>query len=267
MSLFEMIVLGVVAGGAAGLLAGLVGIGGGVVIVPTLYYGLTATGLTANDATHVAVATSLASIVPSSLVSFVRHLRAGHADLRFLTEWGPGIIIGVAAAQIAAPYIDGRVLVAIFALLCLFFSYRFAFPARFSTARDISMGWSFRCWASVSIGVSSGLAGVGGGILTNIVMTLSGFSMHKSIGRAAAAGVAVSIPAMIVATLFVPSSGATRIGSVDLAILVCIAPAQAVAAWLGASIAVHTSGDILSRVFAIVLAVTGVVMMRAALWP
>ena len=265
MSILELMALGVVAGAGAGLLAGLVGIGGGVVIVPAIYYGLTSTSASANDAAHVAVATSLASIVPSSLASFTRHLRAGHADLRFLAEWGPGIIIGVAAAQFAAPYIDGRVLAATFAALCLLFSYRFAFPAQFSTVKERPTGRTFRYWASVGIGVSSGLAGVGGGILTNIVMTVSGLPMHKSIGRAAATGVAVSIPAMIVAALAVQSSGATRIGSIDWAIWVCVAPVQAVAAWIGASIAVHTNSEVLSRIFAAVLAITGVVMMRTAL--
>ena len=93
MSIAELVGLGVLTGLGAGLLAGLVGIGGGVVIVPAVYYGLTSTGVSPNDAAHVAVATSLASIVPASVVSFARHLKSGHADLEFLKEWGPGIVL------------------------------------------------------------------------------------------------------------------------------------------------------------------------------
>src|ERR1700748_1547759 len=108
--LLLLVGLGATAGGGAGLLGGLVGIGGGVVIVPAVFYGLTSVGASANDAAHVAVATSLASIVPSSFVSFLRHVRSGHVDVRFLRDWRPGIVGGVAVAQLAGAHIDGRLL-------------------------------------------------------------------------------------------------------------------------------------------------------------
>ena len=107
MSAAELIVFVLTALGAR-LLAGLVGIGGGVVIVPAVYYVLTSAGALPIDATHVAVAISLASILPASVVSFALHLKSGHADLRFLKEWGPGIVLGVAAAQIVAPHLYVR---------------------------------------------------------------------------------------------------------------------------------------------------------------
>ena len=267
MSIAELVGLGVLTGLGAGLLAGLVGIGGGVVIVPAVYYGLTSTGASPNDAAHVAVATSLASIVPASVVSFARHLQSGHADLRFLKEWGPGIVLGVVAAQIVAPHLDGQVLETVFAGLCLIFAYRFAFPDRFAPALDAPPGGIFRHCASMGIGACSGLAGVGGGILTNVVMTLSGLPMHKSVGRAAATGIVVSIPATVVAAMATHSSNPTQLGSIDLAIWACIAPAQAAAAWLGASMAARASGLFLSRVFSIVLIATGMAMLRSAIWP
>src|SRR5262249_52556552 len=142
-SAVELVGLGMLTGLGPGLLAGLVGIGGGVVIVPAVYYGLTATGALPNDAAHVAVATSLASIVPASVVSFARHLKSGHADLRFLKEWGPGIVLGVAAAQIVAPHLDGQVLETVFAVLCLVFAYRFAFPDRFAPVLEAPPGGFF----------------------------------------------------------------------------------------------------------------------------
>jgi uncharacterized membrane protein YfcA len=267
MSIAELVGLGVLTGLGAGLLAGLVGIGGGVVIVPAVYYGLASTGVSPNDAAHIAVATSLASIVPASVVSFARHLKAGHADLKFLKDWGPGIVVGVAVAQIVAPHLDGKVLETVFAALCLLFAYRFAFPDRFAPVLDAPPGGAFRQVASMGIGACSGLAGVGGGILTNVVMTLSGLPMHKSVGRAAATGVVVSVPASLVAAMATHSSNPTQIGSIDLAIWLCIAPAQAAAAWVGASIAERSSALLLSRVFSIVLIATGLAMLRSAIWP
>src|SRR5258708_32087453 len=103
MSTFWLILLGAMAGTGAGLLAGLIGIGGGIVVVPVVYYGLTSSGISIDQAVHVAVATSLAAILPASIVSFVGHWRAGNADIGFLRPWGPGLSVGRAVAQPTAP--------------------------------------------------------------------------------------------------------------------------------------------------------------------
>jgi uncharacterized protein len=265
MSTFWLILLGAMAGTGAGLLAGLIGIGGGIVVVPVVYYGLTSSGISVDQAVHVAVATSLAAILPASIVSFVGHWRSGNADLGFLRQWGPGIAVGVVAAQLTAPYVDGRLLAALFGFLCFVFAVRFAFPQRFKPLVERPPGGRFRTVAGLGIGAFSGFAGVGGGILTNIVMTLSGLPMHKSIGRAAAAGIVVSIPATIVAAMATKALQPTQIGSIDCAIWACIAPAQAVAAWFGAGLAARISADHLSRIFAVALAISGFAIVHSAL--
>ena len=99
-------------------------------------------------------------------------------------------------------------------------------------------------------------------------MTLSGLPMHKSVGRAAATGIVVSIPATVVAAMATHSSNPTQLGSIDLAIWLCIAPAQATAAWLGASIAARASALLqLGPLLPVVLIITGVAMLRSAIWP
>ena len=260
MSIFVLILLGFVAGTGAGLLAGLIGIGGGIVVVPVVYYGLIGAGVSADQAAHAAVATSLAAIVPAAVVSSLAHWRAGNTDVVFLREWGPGIAIGVVAAQFAAPHLHGSVLTGVFAVFCLGVSIRFAAPGQFRSVHNVPPNGAFRHAAGVGIGLVSGFAGVGGGILTNIVMTLCGLPMHKSIGRAAAAGVMVSIPATTVAILV---SG-TQAGGINWPIWACIAPAQAVAAWFGAQLAQRIGEKQLSRLFAAVLALTGVMMLRSS---
>jgi uncharacterized protein len=259
-----LVVLGCAAGVGAGLLAGLIGIGGGIVVVPVIYYGLMSNGVAPDEAVHVAVATSLASILPAAVVSFLAHRRTGNTDFTFLRDWGPGIAIGVIAAQFAAPHVHGSFMTAIFAVLCLVFAIRFAFPQRFRPIAERPPGGAFRQIAGVGIGVSSGFAGVGGGILTNIVMTLSGLPMHKSIGRAAAAGVVVSVPATLAAALATNANHPLEIGSIDLPMWASIAPAQAAAAWFGARLAPLISANHLSRLFAIVLTATGVTMLHSA---
>jgi len=83
MSSFWLVLLGMFSGTAAGLLAGLIGFGGGVVIVPVVFYGLVESGTPADQAAHVAVGTSLAAILPAALVSSLAHWRAGNTDIRF----------------------------------------------------------------------------------------------------------------------------------------------------------------------------------------
>jgi uncharacterized membrane protein YfcA len=95
----------------------------------------------------------------------------------------------------------------------------------------------------------------------------SGLPMHKSVGRAAAVGIVVSVPATVIAAMATTSHTTTQLGSIDLAIWACIAPAQAVAAWLGASFAARSSGMLLSRVFSVVLMATGFAMLCSAIWP
>ena len=260
-----LICLGLVSGAVAGLLAGLIGIGGGIVVVPVVYYGLVSSGISVDAAAHVAVSTSLAAILPAAVVSSLGHWRAGNTDFAFLRDWGPGIALGVVVAQFAAPHLRGSILIAVFAAFCLIVAVRFAAPGGFQPILTQTPGRNWRCVSGLAIGLVSGFAGVGGGIMTNIVMSLSGLTMHKSIGRAAAAGVVVGGPATIVAA-FGPSPGeAAQLGSINLELWACIAPAQAAAAWAGAHLAQRTSANALSRVFAVSLAATGIVMLRSSL--
>jgi len=264
MSASALILVGIIAGGGAGLLAGLIGIGGGIVIVPVIYFGLLHSGMSVDTAAHVAVATSLAAIVPTAIVSFLGHWRAGNTDIGFLRDWGPAIAVGVIVAQLAAPHVRGSLMSAAFGMLCIPFAVRFAAPHRFQPVVDQPPGGWFRQFAGIGIGATSGFAGIGGGILTNIVMTLSGLPMHKSIGRAAAAGVVVSIPATIVALLASRTLDATGIGSVDIVLWACIAPAQAVGAWFGAQLASGIAAENLSRLLSIALGFTGVTMLYSS---
>jgi len=263
MNLVMLGMLGAAAGAGAGLLAGLLGIGGGIVVVPVIFYGLVASHVPYDQAAHVAVATSLAAILPAALVSTIAHWRSGNADFEFLRNWGPGIMLGVIIAQLAAPHLRGSVMTGFFGLLCIAFAVSFEFP-KLSRPFLAGANGTVCHLTGAGIGLCSGLAGVGGGIMTNIAMSLSGVTMHRSIGRAAAVGVVVSAPATVIAALNPGLSGATDIGSIDLAIWVCIAPTQAVMAWFGARLANHMSNGNLSRIMSAALLITGIVMLRSA---
>jgi uncharacterized membrane protein YfcA len=89
--------------------------------------------------------------------------------------------------------------------------------------------------------------------------------MHKSIGRAAAAGAVVGLPATFVAALASVATAPTRLGCIDLAVWVSIAPAQTIAAWFGAHLAQHVAADDLNRIVAAALLATGTVMFYSSI--
>jgi hypothetical protein len=123
-------------------------------------------------------------------------------------------------------------LTGIFAIFSLAVAWRFAVPGWFRPLMPEPPRGRFCQVAGTGIGLVSGFAGVGGGILTNVVMTLVGMSMHKSIGRAAAAGLVVSIRATLVAVIGSMSLEGGSLGSINLPMWASIAPAQAAAAWI-----------------------------------
>ena len=94
-----------------------------------------------DEAVHVAVATSLAAILPAAIVRRPGASAGGEHRLAFLRDWGPGIATGVVAAQVAAPHVRGSFMTAIFALLCLIFAVRFAFPTAISAAGRTTARW------------------------------------------------------------------------------------------------------------------------------
>jgi uncharacterized protein len=138
MTTTSLIFLGLLSGAGAGLLAGLVGIGGGIVVVPVVYYGLVSSGVSADQAAHVAVSTSLAAILPAAIMSSLGHWRAGNTDFAFLRDWGPGIAVGVVVAQFTAPHLRGSVLIGVFAAFCLIVAVRAALSRLFAVSLAVT---------------------------------------------------------------------------------------------------------------------------------
>src|SRR6218665_1264037 len=98
----------------AGIVAGLLGVGGGIVIVPVLFWVFTFTDFPEELAMHMAVATSLATIFPTSVASMRAHHKRGAVDFDLLRKWAPALAVGALAGGLAARYFDGAVLTGIF---------------------------------------------------------------------------------------------------------------------------------------------------------
>ncbi|MBL0374873.1 sulfite exporter TauE/SafE family protein [Rhizobium sp. KVB221] len=187
----------IAAGAVAGLLAGLFGVGGGAILVPVFYqvYGLF--GVPEAVRTHVAVGTSLAIIVPTSIRSFHAHWKRGAVDMDILRNWTIWVPLGTICAPVIAAYIAGRELRIIFAVLSLLIAIRmFLNRQHWRLGDDVPKGVANTA-AGFGIGLFSGLMGIGGGVMSNLWMTLFGKTVHQSVATSSGVGVLISIPGLI----------------------------------------------------------------------
>ncbi len=181
----------------AGFLAGLFGIGGGAVLVPVLYQFLTALNVDESVRMHVAVATSLGIIVPTSIRSFLAHKKRGAVDLALLKTWAIPVPLGGLIASIVAAYVSGDGLKGIFAVLALLFGLRMLFNRTHWRLGDEIPGFPVRPVCGALIGFFSTLMGIGGGVMNNTFMTLYGRPIHQAVATSSGTGLLISVPGTI----------------------------------------------------------------------
>lgn len=255
-------------GGVAGFLAGLLGIGGGVVLVPGLYFGLKYLGFESDALMHVAVGTSLAVIIPTGLSSARAHWKRGAVRLDLVKQIGPGILLGVAAGTVIAKYMpeEGMTLFFAFALSVLALVMVIN-PARFSPFTDMPR----RLWMAFSgvvIGIFSSLMGIGGATISVPWMALCRVPMHTAVGTASALGLVIAVPAalgFIVIGWAAPGLPPFSLGYINFLAWPLIIPASVVAAPWGAKLVHSVSVDRLRKFFAGFLVIIALKMLWEAL--
>ena len=183
------------AGLIAGVLAGLFGIGGGTVLVPAFYQVFGAVQVPDDVRMHLALGSSMAIVVATSLRSFTSHRKRGTPDTQLLRHWLVAIPLGVLAASLLVAQISSFWLRLVFAVISVIVglklligreSWRLGAEIPGNPARAVT-GWC--------IGLISTLMGIGGGVLNNTFMTLYNRPMHQAVGTSAGVGVLISIPA------------------------------------------------------------------------
>ena len=184
-------------GALAGFLAGLFGVGGGAVIVPVLYEAFGAIGVDEIVRMHLAIGTSIAVIVPTSVRSYMAHRQRGAVDEALLRSWIVMLPIGVVAAIIVAGLVGGAGLRGVFAALVLVFAVRFLLLGGLRPFGEDLPPQPMRGLVGLAIGFFSTLMGVGGGIFNNSFMTAFGRSMIQAVATSAGVGVLISIPAFV----------------------------------------------------------------------
>ena len=257
----------VAAGLAAGVIAGLLGVGGGIVVVPVLEYALAFAGVAPEWRMHVAVATSMATIIPTSVSSARAHHARGAVDWSVARAWAPGMLAGSFAGALLAARAEAALLTGLFGAVALLVALKMLLPldaVRAASQAPRGLGGNA---IGAGIGTVSSMMGIGGGTLSVPALTLSGEPIHRAVGTAAFFGLLISVPATLGYLLAPPASGLPwlTIGLVRLPGVALIAPCSMLTAPLGARLAHGLSRLALSRIFGTFLAAVGARMLYSTL--
>lgn len=248
----------------AGLLAGLLGVGGGIVIVPVLFFLFQGFGVSAESAMLVATATSLATIVPTSISSIRSHNKKGNVDFDLLKRWAVFILVGVLVGSWLVTRVDGTWLTLLFGVIATLSALNMLFRTGKSALFSELPGKAGQTLMGTSIGFFSAMVGIGGGTISVPLLTLYNYPAHKAVGTAAAIGLIISLPGaltMLVLGSTPADAPAGTLGLVNFIGFICIVPLTVVFAPIGASIASRLDAGKLKKIFAVVLLITGLRML------
>lgn len=240
-----------------GLLAGLLGVGGGIVAVPLLLEVFESQGIAEIRAVPLAVGTAQASILIASITAAAAHWRAGTVDRDLVRAWLPALMVGAMVGLAAGPFAPTRVLTTLFAVVAAALALKMMVGDRLIIGHREPRGLLSQVPPALVGGLAAAV-GVGGGTLSTPVLTLFSFSIKRAIGAGALFNLIIAVPATLVFLRMdqdVPGRSADALG--DVAIF-CVATLSLPALFV-APIAARWSAQapvaLLRRLFAVCLAV------------
>ena len=256
-----LLALMLVGGFATGVLAGLLGIGGGGVMVPILYELFSAVGVDEAVLMHMCVGTSLAVILPTSMRSFLSHKAKGAVDMDIIRSMAVSVVIGVVVGAIVARYSNNEILTAIWAGSATIMSIKLFFGRESWKLGDAIPGNPWRSLYGLFVGAISTLMSIGGGAFITMMMTLYGRPIHQAVATSSGFGPMIAIPGtlgFIWAGWGVAGTPPGSLGYVSVLSALIIVPVSVLAAPLGVRLAHGISRRKLELAFATFLAIIAV---------
>lgn len=263
--LLSMLAAGLVAGFAAGIF----GIGGGFVVVPALLVVLPLLGGTKDGIAHVAIGTSAATIILTSIRSLLAHSKRGAVEFDVLKTWAPWIILGCGVGVVLAGHVDGRTLKMIFGAGVILMSLNFLIPVlNGKVISDQMPSGLARIGIAGGLGTFSSLLGIGGGTIAIMTMTLCGRTIHRAIATASGIGTLIAVPTTIGFAIIGLKEGGLPWGSlgyINIPATLAIASMSMLTAPVGVAAAHSLPAGPLKKIFGVYLLVIGTLMLRAGL--
>jgi len=249
-------------GGVAGILAGLFGIGGGLVIVPMLVFAFSRQGMPQASIMQMALATSMASILFTAVSSFLAHHRRGAVRWDIVRRISLGIVLGTLAGATVASRLPTVFLKGFFAVFLVYVSATMLRNKKPAPSRQLPGTWGMFGMGGV-IGLISSWVGIGGGTLSVPFMLWCNVAAHTAVGTSAAIGFPIALAGTagyVLGGLSASGMPAWSAGYIYLPALVGIAAASVLTAPIGVRLAHSLPVDRLKRAFALLLVVVAIRM-------
>ena len=255
--LINLLVVLAAAAAGAGFMAGLLGVGGGIVMVPALYYAFTVLDFDIVTRMHLSVGTSLAIIIPTSIISTMTHKEYDAVDFKMVKSFGVFILAGVICGTFLAVNLKTPALVLFFSIFALMVGLFFIFLREKLVDNPKKISAVVKNISGVIIGFISVPLGIGGGSLMVPFMRTFGYDIRKSIGTAAAVGFLIAVTGtitMITGGKIIDNVNTPfSVGYINLLGFVVFVPVTMVMARIGAKVVHKIDKKLLSKIFGIFL--------------
>ena len=242
-----------IAASVAGFMAGLLGVGGGIIMVPALYYAFTVLDFDLATRMHISVGTSLAIIVPTSIISAKTHMEHKAVDINLVKSFGIFIVLGVIGGTFLAVNLRTSDFILFFSIMAFIVGLFFIFFRDKFLENPKKIKDSIKNISGVAVGFISVLLGIGGGSLMVPFMRTFGYDIRKSIGTASAIGILIAISGTITmitgGEIINNISTPYTIGYINLFGFIVFVPVTMLMARIGAKAVYKIDKKLLSRIF------------------
>lgn len=248
----------------AGVLSGLFGIGGGLVVVPALFYVLQIQGASASTAIIIATSTSLALIIPTSIASGKAHYKKGNVRLDIIRLWWLGVVISAVFGGVFITIFPGALLVQLFGFIAALASLNM-FIHSFENQTNIRHASPRMHYGmSIAVGCVSAMVGIGGGTMSAPLLRWFGVPIKESIGTASVLGFFIALPSVLTLMIISSEPQDAPFGTwllFNIPSLVIVMPCTYLCAPIGVYLGSMMNSEHLTRCFSFVLFLLGVRML------
>ena len=251
--IINLLVVLSIAASVAGFMAGLLGVGGGIIMVPALYYAFTVLDFDIATRMHLSVGTSLAIIIPTSVISAKTHREYDAVDFKLVKSFGIFIVLGVIGGTFLAVNLKTPTFVLFFSVMAFIVGLFFIFFREKVVENPKQIKDSIKNISGIIVGFISVLLGIGGGSLMVPFMRTFGYDIRKSIGTASAIGFLIALSGTItmitggkiVGNVNTPFS----VGYINLLGFIVFVPVTMLMARIGAKAVYKLDKKLLSKIF------------------
>ena len=251
-----------IAAAVAGFMAGLLGVGGGIIMVPALYYAFTVLDFDIVTRMHLSVGTSLAIIIPTSIISTRTHMEYNAVDFKMVKSFGIFILLGVIFGTFLAVNLKTPTLVLFFSIFAFFVGLFFIFVREKLMENPKKISNFVKNISGVIIGFISVPLGIGGGSLMVPFMRTFGYDIRKSIGTAAAVGFLIALSGtitMIIGGNIIDNVNTPfSLGYINILGFIVFVPVTMIMARIGAKAVYKIKKSLLSKIFGTFLVIVSI---------